>query len=164
MIIECINCSKKFNVNSDLIPSEGRSIQCGSCNHLWFFYPSQQKPVMDITSQNKEDSPISSSKNNVKTNDVFKSKNIIKKTLNEQTKSKFGSQNFEVVKYQSKINFSFTRLLSYISVVIISFIGLIILIDTFKSPLFKIFPELEYILFSLFETLKDITLFIKDLI
>ena len=37
MIIQCINCNKKFEVNSDLIPSEGRNIQCGSCNHLWFF-------------------------------------------------------------------------------------------------------------------------------
>ena len=37
MIIECIKCSKKFEVNSDLIPSEGRTIQCGSCGHVWFF-------------------------------------------------------------------------------------------------------------------------------
>jgi len=37
MIIECIKCSKKFEVNSDLIPSDGRTIQCGSCNHVWFF-------------------------------------------------------------------------------------------------------------------------------
>ena len=37
MIIICINCSKKFDVNSDQIPSEGRTIQCGSCNHVWFF-------------------------------------------------------------------------------------------------------------------------------
>ena len=37
MIIECINCSKKFDVNSDLIPDNGRTIQCGSCNHIWFY-------------------------------------------------------------------------------------------------------------------------------
>ena len=37
MIIECINCNKKFNVNSDLIPSDGRQIQCGSCNHIWHY-------------------------------------------------------------------------------------------------------------------------------
>ena len=37
MIIECIKCSKKFEVNSDLIPSDGRTIQCGSCGHVWFF-------------------------------------------------------------------------------------------------------------------------------
>ena len=36
MIIECINCNKKFDVNSELIPESGRTIQCGSCNHIWF--------------------------------------------------------------------------------------------------------------------------------
>ncbi len=42
MIIECINCNKKFEVNSDLIPIEGRTIQCGSCNHVWFFKKDDQ--------------------------------------------------------------------------------------------------------------------------
>ena len=42
MIIECINCSKKFDVDSNLIPSEGRTIQCGSCNHVWFFKKSDE--------------------------------------------------------------------------------------------------------------------------
>ena len=37
MIIQCVKCSKKFQVNSELIPNEGRTIQCGSCGHLWFF-------------------------------------------------------------------------------------------------------------------------------
>ena len=49
-------------------------------------------------------------------------------------------------------------------VAIITFIGLIILLDTFKKPLVKIFPELEILLFNLYETLKDIELFIKDLV
>ena len=39
MIIECINCSKVFEVNSELIPKNGRNIQCGSCNHVWFYNP-----------------------------------------------------------------------------------------------------------------------------
>ena len=42
MIIECINCSKKFDVNSDLIPASGRTIQCGSCNHIWFYKKEHQ--------------------------------------------------------------------------------------------------------------------------
>ena len=37
MIIECINCHKKFEVESSLIPESGRKIQCGSCNHIWFY-------------------------------------------------------------------------------------------------------------------------------
>ena len=42
MIIRCINCDKKFNVDSELIPNEGRTIQCGSCNHIWFFNKNDQ--------------------------------------------------------------------------------------------------------------------------
>ena len=61
-------------------------------------------------------------------------------------------------KYSKTSNF-----FSYLIVVIISFIALIILVDTIKSPLIKIFPGLEIVLFNLFETLKDVKLFIIDL-
>ena len=67
MIIECINCSKKFTVNSDLIPSTGRTIQCGSCNHVWFFDPNnliskgrkktkteKKIPITNLISENKK--------------------------------------------------------------------------------------------------------------
>ena len=37
MIIECINCNKKFNVNSNDIPEKGRLLLCTNCNHKWFF-------------------------------------------------------------------------------------------------------------------------------
>ena len=37
MIITCPWCEKKFNVESDLIPSRGRLLKCGSCNETWFF-------------------------------------------------------------------------------------------------------------------------------
>ena len=52
---------------------------------------------------------------------------------------------------------------SYLLVSIISFIALLIFVDTLKSPLINLFPGLEIILFNLFETLKDIGLFIIDL-
>ena len=37
MIIACNNCHKKFNIDSNLIPDNGRLLQCNSCNHKWFF-------------------------------------------------------------------------------------------------------------------------------
>jgi len=49
-------------------------------------------------------------------------------------------------------------------VFIISFVALIVLLDTLKTPLINVFPGLEIILFNLFETLQDIKLFIIDLI
>ena len=37
MIIHCVNCNKKFDIDANLIPKIGRLLQCNSCNHKWFF-------------------------------------------------------------------------------------------------------------------------------
>ena len=37
MIITCPNCEKQFNIDNSLIPDEGRDLQCGSCNNVWFY-------------------------------------------------------------------------------------------------------------------------------
>ncbi len=37
MIVTCEKCSKKFNIDDNLIPDEGRELQCGSCNYKWFY-------------------------------------------------------------------------------------------------------------------------------
>ena len=153
MIIECINCSKIFDVNSDLIPSTGRTIQCGSCNHVWFFNPNKVNLKLKEEIQPRVSIPI----NNQKIEDIKPKKKT--DNLNKTEKKKF-----EVTKYRAKSSLSITKFLSYILVSIITFVALIILIDTFKSVLYVVFPGLELVIFSLFETLKDIQLFIKDLI
>ena len=55
-------------------------------------------------------------------------------------------------------------MLSLLLVFIISSIAIIILVDTFKSQISSVVPNIELILFNLYETLKDIVLFFKDLI
>ena len=37
MIITCDQCNKKFEIDSSLIPKEGRLLKCGSCEHVWFY-------------------------------------------------------------------------------------------------------------------------------
>ena len=37
MIITCPNCNKQFKIDSSQIPNEGRYLQCGSCNNVWFY-------------------------------------------------------------------------------------------------------------------------------
>ena len=37
MIITCPCGEKKFEIDQKLIPSEGRMLQCGSCDRQWFF-------------------------------------------------------------------------------------------------------------------------------
>ena len=159
MIIECINCSKKFDVNSDLIPSAGRNIQCGSCNHIWFHKKNHESQInlTEIKPQIKD----------IYKDDIVKNEPKIKPVKNKQKLSKLEkteSKGSEIVKYKPKSNFTLGKLLSYIVVVIISFTAIILILDTFKIQLYELFPKLEFFLFSLYETLKDIQLFIKDLI
>ena len=155
MIITCPNCNKQFKIDNSLIPDDGRDLQCGSCNHVWFFKKDLEEK---LEIQKSEESIIT--KNQPSDDTKITSKPIsTKNNFNKTSKKKS-----EIVKYQHKKKFSFSTFLSYLIVAIISFCPLIILIDTFKSPFYNIFPGLELILYSLFETLKDIQLFIKDLI
>ena len=56
------------------------------------------------------------------------------------------------------------KILNIFIVFIISFVAFIIIVDTFKYPIGKIVPNVEFILYSLYESIKDISLFIRDLI
>ena len=160
MIITCINCDKKFNVKSELIPNNGRTIQCGSCNHVWFFKKdNQEKKSFKKTATVNESILAEKKVGSIKSVSPVVKKDVLKNTSKYNNKK--GS---EIVKYDPKVNFTFVKFLSYILVLIISFIGLIIVLDTFKSSLYNLFPNLEFFLYSLYETLKDVELFIKDLI
>ena len=155
MIIECINCSKKFKVNADLIPSEGRNIQCGSCNHIWFFKKEDQIQI--------KTTPIDSKDKEVEYKEESTEIPINTKVLEEEkilSKNRIKNK----IKKARKPSFSLSKLLSYILVLIISFVAVLLIIDTFKTPLYQIFPKLELIMYNFYETLKDISLFIKDLI
>ena len=157
MIIECINCSKKFDVNSDLIPLKGRTIQCGSCGYTWFF------------KKNTQEEKKSGIDNFQKKIDIIPKKSITRKkpkTISKKERKiqeNIKKKGTEIIEYESKPNFSFGKFLSYLIVIIVSFISIILILDTFKLPLYRIFPDLEILLFNFYETLKDIQLFIKDL-
>ena len=149
MIIVCPSCGKNFNVDEDLIPDKGRLLKCGSCNQTWFFNKNENIEIKPSTSK-----VFVEEKSNIK------QKKIRKPVSNFSTNIKKGS---ELVKYKPKYNFTFGKFLSYIIVSIITFIAIIIVLDTFKDPLSNIFPNLELILYNLFETLRDLILFAKDL-
>ena len=149
MIIVCPSCGKNFNVDEDLIPDKGRLLKCGSCNQTWFFNKNENVEIKP--SINKV---FAEEKSNIK------QKKIRKPVSNFSTNIKKGS---ELVKYKPKYNFTFGKFLSYIIVSIITFIAIIIVLDTFKDPLSNIFPNLELVLYNLFETLRDLILFAKDL-
>ena len=151
MIITCPWCEKKFEVDKNLIPDKGRLLKCGSCDQTWFF---------NKKSLNKDDLTKNNESVSIKINPSKKEINYIKKSSKENKKN----SKSEMIKYEPKSFFNLSTFLSYILVIIISFIALIIILDTFKNPLYNYLPKLEFFLFSLFETLKDIELFIKDLL
>ena len=152
MIIECINCNKKFEVNSDLIPNEGRNIQCGSCNHLWFFEVNNQINLGNIKTKEVSVPPKRKKNDNLK-------KKVVSNNVTFDNRQKT-----TLVKFEKSSDFTIGKFLSYILVGIISFITFIIFLDTFKSPLYNYFPNLEFLLFNFYETIIDISLFVKDLI
>ena len=147
MIIVCPSCGKNFDVDEKLIPDKGRLLKCGSCNQTWIF----NKTVSEQT-ELLIDKPAKQKKI------LYKDENINKSVSKAPIKP--GS---ELVKYKPKYDFTFGKFLSYIIVSIITFVAIIIVLDTFKSPLSNIFPNLELVLYNLFETLRDVILFAKDL-
>ncbi|WP_435149725.1 zinc-ribbon domain-containing protein [Candidatus Pelagibacter bacterium nBUS_32] len=164
MIIECLNCNKKFNVDDELIPEGGRLIQCGSCDHSWH-YKNENINLETLATDNDDNQKIpvleDIQKGNNNSNVVDDDVSIIKKheTITELTKIKKNNRiNNTKVEKNRVVDF-----FSYLLVFIISFVALIILIDTLRSPLINFFPGLEIVLFNLFESLKDIKLFIIDL-
>ena len=155
MIINCPCGEKKFQIDDKLIPINGRLLQCGSCDKSWFFKPQENK---EIIKSEVVDIPQNINKQ-IEANNIRKKKIDKNKNQNDNI-----TRNYELTKYKTKTKFSFSKLLSYLVVFIISFIALIIIIDTFKKPLYSNFPVLEMIIFNLFETLVDIKLFVKDLL
>ena len=162
MIITCPNCYKKFNIDNSLIPDEGRDLQCGSCNHIWLYkIEVENSKILKL----KEEIDINDIKTKVDKNneEIVENKNPLKKIeteLNNQKKEK----NIEKQKETKISKNTGNKFFSYLIVFIISFVALIILLDTLKNPLIDVFPGLEVVLFNLFETLQDIKLFIIDLI
>ena len=160
MIITCPCEKKQFKIDSSLIPNEGRELKCGSCERVWFYKPqnesNDQLTLNENISVNKIE-PV------IETNDInleFSKKLQKEKIVEPEIKKEISKEIPKTVKKLENKGFKF---FSYLIVLIISFVALIILLDTLKTPLINVFPGLEIILFNLFETLKDIKLFIIDL-
>ena len=78
MIITCPSCNKKFEIDATLIPKEGRNLQCGSCNHVWFYKGENiilDKPLSNVQ-KNKDKTPYKKQ--------AHKKNKIIKKNLEKK--------------------------------------------------------------------------------
>ena len=167
MIITCNNCNKKFDIDSTLIPDKGRLLQCASCDHKWFFKKEVLEDKIKPIVEDVENINIFEQNNSLINEEKILSEapiNDTKVELEEETKKKIEINTNESTRLKTKPkkqkNF---KILNIFVVIIITFVALIIIVDTFKYPIGKIVPNIEFILYNLYESIMDISLFIKDL-
>ena len=114
MIISCPSCKKSFQIDSSLIPIEGRNLKCGSCGHVWFFKSEEKNlelkteiiPNIKIESDKKIQKKINANE-----------KNLRDEIINNKDKA--------LIKYEEESKITLTNLLGYIVVSILSFIALL---------------------------------------
>ena len=144
MIITCPCNKKEFEVDASLIPTEGKLLQCGACDRKWFFQKEveikeKELPIERISIEDKI-------------------QEIPKKTEDIIVEAENTKKDIAIKKNIPKVSF-----LNKLLIIFISFIALIVLLDTFKTQITIFLPGFDFVLESLYETLKDIFLFISDL-
>ena len=151
MIITCPCGDKKFNVDASLIPKEGRELQCGFCERKWFFKKNEGsiKLENELSKNISTDNDINEDYSNIEKTDTIIEKNV------EVRKDEVQNNNR---------NKKSPKIIKNSLVLIISTVALIVLLDTFKFQLNSYIPKLDLILNNLYESLKDISLFFKDLV
>ena len=147
MIISCPCGDKKFEVNVSLIPKEGRLLQCGSCSHQWFYKPQSKINIPEEVVELK--------------NEVVQENETISSVKEEKIEVP-KKEKIEESEYKESHNI--LNFLNIIIVAIISFAALILIIETFKFQISNFIPDIDFYLSSLYESLKDIYLFFKDLL
>ena len=165
MIINCECGKKRFNIDSSLIPDQGRLLKCGSCSKIWHY-----TPIIETTNDKELDVKINENvvKNEVQSDEVINDENFT--SINEEVLSEKNTDDYKEEEYNIKKekendekHGKIKMVLVYFIVVIISLLGLIFLLDTFKSYLISVFPTLTPFFDSFYEILLDFKLFIKDL-
>ena len=177
MIIKYNNCNKNFDLDSSLITEKGRLLQCNACDHKWFFKKKiieKSDPIVKIIAIPDEPTPIKEDLTNVEEEIPMTIELLDRVTKDVPTIKKISIQNNKEIKdfikedKESNITKSANKknynILGLTIVFIISFMAIIIVLDTFQKPISTIVPNIEFILYNLYETINDIVLFISDLI
>jgi len=165
MIITCNNCSKNFNIDSSVIPEKGRLLQCNGCDHKWFFKKeiineaitaiNIKKPTRETISQKQKVEPLE-----VETTETIELLDSSTKDITKKNEDKNENVFSDINPSKSKKNYN---ILGLTAVSIISFVAIIIILDTFQTPVSKLFPSIEPLLYNLYSNIEYIFLFIKDL-
>ena len=123
----------------------------------WFFKKTEK------LIEKKEPKKIIKEDDNKILNETFVEKTIEEEeitsiTVNEENLSEIDDEEPQIKKDKK------TNYLKIFIVIIITFVAIIIIIDTFKHQIIFIYPDIEILLSNLYESLRDINLFLRDLI
>ena len=149
MNIQCPNCQSLFILEDNLIPKDGRLLQCSKCNHKWFYKHINNENI-DTSIRNEVD-------------EIEKKTEIQKEDIRitDDIALQHDSINDDKNIKKSKKNINY---FNYFLVFIISIVAFIIIIDTFKEKLAFIFSNINFLLNNLYEKLKNLILFFNNLI
>ena len=162
MIIQCENCNKKFEIQDNLIPDDGRLLECGSCAHQWHYKPITKLELTDevpIKDEPTDQVPIKDEPaEELIIKKVKKKSKIIKKIYENDSDNEIDQTNENINTKEKNISF-----INFLLVGIISFVAIVILFDTFKNQIAYVIPNVGLYINELHEILRDIFLFIADL-
>ena len=193
MIIQCKSCQKKFLVSENVIPKEGMEVQCGVCSSTWFQKPEikkKSKPKSKKIAQEKietasdgkietaSDGKIETASDGKKYKFLGKqwalvlpsgkSGRLAKSDIAKELDEKIG-KSIDPSMESMSINASGDEkgqsigFLASIFIILIGAISTIGILETFKSELIVYWPELEFYLEYVYETLKNIRIILRDL-
>ncbi len=149
MFIDSPDCNKKFVIDQHLIPPNGRLLQCGSCNYKWFFELKINKENFD------EETKSTINELPVDTETIIQeAEATLKKNVDKEIPKKINKK-----KVKNNVNY-----LNVLLVIILSTTAFILVVDTFKEQLSLIFPDINFLLNNLYQSIVDIKLFALDLI
>ena len=170
MIIACPCGKKKFNLDINLIPADGRLLKCGSCSEVWHYKipSSEQKIFHEINNLETNKPDFTPDKNNddfpIENKDINPIKEEIKTKKTRKYNKKTESKSKELISVKKEPEFSENKIIKKIFLILISIIAFILLLDTFKNQISIIFPGIINMSDSLYLVINDLKLFIKDLV
>jgi predicted Zn finger-like uncharacterized protein len=87
MIIECISCSKNFELKDDLLPPGGSKVRCGACSEVWFFHP--EKALKENENSNQDMSFLSNTDSELEKEDQGIDDSISQEEINKNEVNDF---------------------------------------------------------------------------
>ena len=188
MIIQCKSCQKKFLVSANAIPKEGMEVQCGVCSNTWFQKPEIKKKAKPKFKSEKitQEKIETASQEKIETASDGKkykflgkqwalvlpsgkagrlAKNEISKELDEKIGRSIDPsiQSMSIATSEKDEKNQGIGFLTSIFIILIGVIFTIGVLETFKNELLVYWPELEFYLEYVYETLRNIRTISRDL-